>query len=257
MKRKPIEIVAGLLNAFNSFEINKDYNINEIRLKTGYHWETIRDYILLINLIQRFSPTIAYSSKLKRLHVLDRSNHAKSYSLEHQLVIYLFTNRMLNKEQSISLKEIIPDVNLIPKREVARIKGSSYMQFINSHGEENVFLTRKGKFKAQGLLASINMKMGEYIDNQGDVQGMGDITLQSLETPVIHVHVGELENNGEIKPSIAQKESKYYRAARKSHIENLNGSRNEEFQSLHEENDWGCTSSITERRFQTCNSQLA
>lgn len=172
MKRKPIDITTGLLNIFNSFQTNRDYNINEIRKKTGFHWQTISDYILLIQLIQEFGTKIKINPITKKIRIMSSSNHMKFLTLEEQIITFLFIEKAFDEPNSIS-EDIL--LNLFPQNEIKTINASPYIKTtlintLNRKFNTRFYLTRRGNFKAQGILASINRKMAEFIDKKADVE---------------------------------------------------------------------------------------
>ncbi len=172
MKRKPIDITAGLLNILNSFQPNREYNINEIKQKTGFHWQTISDYILLIQLIQEFGTKIKINPKTNKIRTISSSNYIKFLNIEEQIITFLFIEKAFDEANSIS-EDIL--LKFFPQNEIKKIKVSPFIKktLINTLNRKHntiFYLTRRGNFKAQGILASINRKMAEFIDKKADVE---------------------------------------------------------------------------------------
>ncbi|MHA1857474.1 MAG: hypothetical protein ACTSXY_12655 [Promethearchaeota archaeon] len=179
MKRKPIDIIVGLLNILNSFQTNREYNINEIKQKTGFHWQTISDYVLLIQLIQEFGTKIKINPKTNKIRIISPSNYFRFLTLEEQIITFLFIEKAFNESNSIS-EDIL--LNFFRQNQIKTIKDSPFIKttFNNTIIRKNntgFYLTRRGNFKAQGILASINRKMVEFIDKKANVE----FTLQSNE----------------------------------------------------------------------------
>ena len=201
MKRKPIDITTGLLNIFNSFQTNRDYNINEIRQKTGLHWQTISDYILLIQLIQEFGTKIKINPITKKIRIMSSSNHMKFLTLEEQIVTFLFIEKAFDETNSIS-EDIL--LNFFPHNEIKTINASPFINTIlintlNKKFNTKFYLSRRGNFKAQGILSSINRKMAEFIDKKADVEfiSQSEVVIKPFQSnpeqirndPIIHHNI--------------------------------------------------------------------
>jgi hypothetical protein len=172
MKRKPIDITTGLLNILNSFQTNREYSINEIKQKTGFHWQTISDYTLLIQLIQEFGTKIKINPKTKKIRITSSSNYINFLTFEEQIISFLFIEKAFDESNSIS-EDIL--LNLFPQNEIKTIETTPFIKasMINILNRKNItryHLTRRGNFKAQGIIASINRKMAEFIDKKADVE---------------------------------------------------------------------------------------
>ena len=172
MKRKPIEITAGLLNILNSFQTNRDYNINEIKQKTGFHWQTISDYILLIQLIQEFGAKIKINPKTNKIQILSPSNYLEKLTIEEQMIVFLFIEKAF--DDFTSIPEVIL-FNSFPQNDIETIINSPFIITILSHNMKRktnprFYLSQRGKYKAQGILSSINRKIAEFIDKKADIE---------------------------------------------------------------------------------------
>ncbi len=172
MKRKPIDITAGLLNILNSFQTNREYNINEIKQKTGFHWQTISDYTLLIQLIQEFGTKIKINPITKKIRIISSSNYINFLTFEEQIISFLFIEKAFDESNSISENILL---NLFPQNEIKTIETSPFIKvsiknILNRKNITRYYLTRRGNFKAQGIIASINRKMAEFIDKKADVE---------------------------------------------------------------------------------------
>ncbi len=160
MKRKPIHILAGLINAMNSLDKDHKYSINEIHEKTEYHWTTVSDYVKLIILAKKFAPDLKIDEKSKGIIITNQSPYFKKFNLLEQLILYLFISKAFNEESAIKKNKIIfsDGSKLNPSEE-----------FITETSNRTFYLTLKGKFKAQGILASIYSEMGDYIENNSKI----------------------------------------------------------------------------------------
>lgn len=77
-------------------------SINALRSlpKMERHWITIKKYLKIIQLIQKYSPQIELEdSKFK----ITKSKIYKRFNIKEQLILFLFNNHALNKEHSIDI----------------------------------------------------------------------------------------------------------------------------------------------------------
>ena len=163
MKRKPIQIMAGLINALNSFSNNKEYSINKIHDETNYHWNTVNDYIKLIILIKKFAPELKIMKETNEIVIIKESPYFKTLNEMEQLVLYLFISRAFDKQSVIDKKKIILNNGFNPQI------SKEFKELINSTSDDGYYLSLKGKFRAQGILASIYKKMVDFIENKIDI----------------------------------------------------------------------------------------
>lgn len=163
MKRKPIQIMAGLINALNSFPNDKEYSINKIHDETNYHWNTVNDYIKLIILIKKFAPELKIMKETNEIVIIKQSPYFKTLNEMEQLVLYLFISRAFDKQSVIDKKKIILNngFNLQISEE--------FKELINCTSDDGYYLSLKGKFHAQGILASIYKNMVDFIENKIDI----------------------------------------------------------------------------------------
>ncbi|MBD3213337.1 MAG: hypothetical protein GF311_12075 [Candidatus Lokiarchaeota archaeon] len=164
MKRKPIQIMAGLINALNPLSKNQNYSINQIHEETNYHWNTVNDYIKLINLVKKFAPDLKIDDKTNEIKIKKQSPYFKNLKKLEQLILYLFISKAFNEESSINKNEIKLnyDSNLDLNEEAK--------EFIKQSNEGEIYLTLKGKFKAQGIFSSLYKKMIDFIENKSNLK---------------------------------------------------------------------------------------
>ena len=105
MKRKPIQIMAGLINALNSFPNDKEYSINKIHDETNYHWNTVNDYIKLIILVKKFAPELKIMKETNEIVIIKQSPYFKTLNEMEQFVLYLFISRAFDKQSVIDKKK--------------------------------------------------------------------------------------------------------------------------------------------------------
>jgi len=180
MKRKPIQITAGLINAISSFNKGQKYSINEVHELTGYHWNTVKDYVKLIILIEKFAPKLKIDEKSNEIIIAKQSPYFKNFSVLEQLILYLFICKAFNKEYAIKKNKI-----LLNDQSTLNIN-DGFKEFIKNTSNGALYLTLKGKFKAQGILASIYSDMGDFIEDKLNI---------SLEKP-LNVWLLNFYNNG-------------------------------------------------------------
>lgn len=163
MKRKPIQIMAGLINALNSFPNDKEYSINKIHDETNYHWNTVNDYIKLIILVKKFAPKLKIMKETNEIVIIKQSPYFKTLNEMEQFVLYLFISRAFDKQSVIDKKKIILNngFNLQISEE--------FKELIKCTSDDGYYLSLKGKFRAQGILASIYKNMVDFIENKIDI----------------------------------------------------------------------------------------
>lgn len=164
MKRKPIEIVADVINSLNGLQMNQQYSINELKSRSNIHWETASNYLQLIQFIQDYAPKIEMDPETKNFQICAYSNVTQNLPLEEQLILYLFLNKAFSNESMISERELWEN---LPPDQLRTIENSKYLEMAKFNNENIFMLTRKGKFKAQSILANINRSMAYSIDNCG------------------------------------------------------------------------------------------
>jgi len=160
MKRKPIQIMAGLINAFNSFKKGSKYSINEIHEMTEYHWNTVNDYVKLNILVREFSPKLAIDEKTNEIIIKEHSPYFKNLKPLEQLIIFLFISKAFNETSAIQSQEIAFIDDSHPTID------EKYKKYFNDSSGEALYLTLKGKYRAQGILASIYGKMIDFIEDK-------------------------------------------------------------------------------------------
>lgn len=160
MKRKPIEIMAGLINALNSFSTNEEYSINKIHEETNYHWNTVNDYIKLIMLVKNFAPDLKFNKETNELNIINQSPFFKQLKGMQQLVLYLFISKAFNEGSAIQKEHIRYSDGSVP--EISQ----KFEEYIHLTDNKRYYLSLKGKFRAQGILASIYGKMSDFIEKE-------------------------------------------------------------------------------------------
>ncbi|MFO8018229.1 MAG: hypothetical protein R6U96_06305 [Promethearchaeia archaeon] len=164
MKRKPIQIMAGLINAFNSFQKGAKYSINEIHEMTDYHWKTVDNYIKLNILVREFSPKLVIDEKTHEIMIEEQSPYFKKLKPLEQLIVFLFISKAFNETSAIPRKEITFLDDSHPTVD------EQYKKFINTNSDNALYLTLKGKYKAQGILASIYGEMIDFIEGKSTLK---------------------------------------------------------------------------------------
>lgn len=166
MKRKPSSIVTGLINILNSLRKGSEYSINQIKDKTGFHWETIHDYIILLRLIEEFGPKIEFNPQNKKIKIKEYSKPFVKLNLEDQIVLFLFLEKKFGEDSSCEIKELKHDFST---KKLAELKKSKYFQF-NSRKTSMIYLSKLGKFRGQGILSSIHGEMAEFVDKKANYE---------------------------------------------------------------------------------------
>ncbi len=166
MKRKPINIVADIVNSLNGYQKELKFNINAMKERTNLHWNTSKEYLNLIYFIQNFAPEInKVNSEKNEFTISQYSKYFNHFELEEQIIVHLFLEKAFDKKTSINVVPIIEiqnDINQLGKSEFIRI--------FKINNNYNGYLNLKGRFKAQGIISRINKKMADFIENPNIVQ---------------------------------------------------------------------------------------
>lgn len=185
MRRKPIDIMADLINTMSGFRNNQAFNINEIKERANIHWKTAEEYLKLLNLVQKFAPQIGYNENKKSFNIVKYPRYFSKMVLEEQLIVYLFLEQAFDDKTAINSKDLFIT---IPQNhpEVMKIQNSKYISMIsiNNQLKYKFHLKRSGKFKAQGILANFNTKMADLIEDVNN-SSLGAEELISNELVII------------------------------------------------------------------------
>lgn len=167
MKRKPMDIVANVIDILNGLGRDSSYSYNEMKTITGMHYDTIRDYITLIGLIQTFAPKIIIDEKRNKVSVENYSPSFRHLDVVGQFLVILFLEHKFTPENAMNPTQYFSRMSEEDKN---AIESSPYFEKITRQAETAFYLSRKGKFKAQGLLASLSLKMAEFTGANGKGQ---------------------------------------------------------------------------------------
>ena len=103
MKKDPLNIIMSLIFNLNLLEENEIYNINEFKLLKDleHHWLTIKKYIQIINIIQKYCPKIEIieNTKLK----IKISPMYNSLNKKEKLILYLFNKKALDQNNAVHI----------------------------------------------------------------------------------------------------------------------------------------------------------
>lgn len=150
-----------LIDRVQEYSIN---GINEIHEKTGYHWETIQDYIISLSFIQIFGQKIQYNPLTRRIKIARDPEYMEFLPKNDALLIFLFRNRIFNEDSAIG--HILVQ-NKFGSQAISSLERTGSITTTTGKSKDLLYLSRKGKFKAQATLASINKEMGDFIDAGG------------------------------------------------------------------------------------------
>ena len=166
MKRKPIDIVADIINSLNGYQEEKKFNINSMKERSNLHWNTSKDYLYLIYFIQKFAPELdIINSNKNEFKIRKYSKLFTQFSLEEQIIIHLFLEKAFDLDTSININSMIEsqfDINELDDSKFIRI-------FKSGKNHSKIYLSLKGRFKAQGILSRINEKMADFIENHNQI----------------------------------------------------------------------------------------
>lgn len=166
MRRKPIQIMAGLINALNSYSKDEEYSINKIHEDTNYHWNTVNDYVKLILLVKNFAPDLKLRNETNDMVITKHSPYFKNLDEMEQLIVYLFNSKAFDEQSAIEKEKLMFTNRSNPSN--LRIP-HPFNEFIRCTHEKRCHLTLKGKFRAQGILASIYKTMIDFIEKETDI----------------------------------------------------------------------------------------
>ena len=166
MKRKPIDIVTDIINSLNGYQEEKKFNINSMKERSNLHWNTSKDYLYLIYFIQKFAPELdIINSNKNEFKIRKYSKLFTQFSLEEQIIIHLFLEKAFDLDTSININSMIEsqfDINELDDSKFIRI-------FKSGKNHSKIYLSLKGRFKAQGILSRINEKMADFIENHNQI----------------------------------------------------------------------------------------
>ena len=156
--------MAGLINAFNSFKKGAKFSINEIHEMTDYHWKTVDNYIKLNILVREFSPKLVIDENTNEIMIKEQSPYFKNLKPLEQLIVFLFISKSFSETSAIPSKEIKFIDDSHPNVD------EKYKKFINTNSANALYLTLKGKYKAQGILASVYGEMIDFIEGKSSLK---------------------------------------------------------------------------------------
>ncbi|MHA1583650.1 MAG: hypothetical protein ACTSWL_00215 [Promethearchaeota archaeon] len=171
MKRKPIDIVADIINSLNGYQNGEKFNINSLKERSNIHWTTTQDYLNLIYFIQKFAPEIEITNQNKRFQIQRQSKYFGQFQFEEQVIIYLFLEKAFDPRSQIYLNTLFESKtqNHLGK-EMKVLENSKFIRISkNEEGKSNIYLSMKGRFKAQGLISRINEEMANFIENPNKI----------------------------------------------------------------------------------------
>ncbi|TXT59802.1 MAG: hypothetical protein BAJALOKI2v1_170056 [Promethearchaeota archaeon] len=154
MNRDPLSIILSLIYSLNVLQDDKEYNINELKSlpKMDRHWITIKKYLKIIQIIQKFSPEIKLEDskfEIKNSKIYERFNE------KEKLILYLFNNEALREDQAIKLPDSLFNINI-----------QEYSGYLFHKVEENKYYLSKA---GMDLYKSINRDLTDLIYNNKDV----------------------------------------------------------------------------------------
>ncbi len=100
IKQDPINIAISLIFNLNLLEENKEYNINEVKsLKNlGHHWITIKKYLKICNLINKYCPKFElYGSRFR----ITNSKIYQRLSEKEKFILFLFNNQAFDEDSAM------------------------------------------------------------------------------------------------------------------------------------------------------------
>lgn len=104
MNKDPLSIILSLIYNLNLLEENREFNINELKSlpQMERHWITIKKYLKIIQLIQKYCPQIELKdSKFE----IKKSQIYQRFSKKEQLLLFLFNNQALDEENAIDIPD--------------------------------------------------------------------------------------------------------------------------------------------------------
>ncbi|MGV9171911.1 MAG: hypothetical protein ACOC44_09220 [Promethearchaeia archaeon] len=104
MNNDPLNITLSLIHNLNLLEEKKEFSINTLRSlpKMDRHWMTIKKYLKIIQLIQKYCPKIELNDskfRIKQSKIYGRFNG------KERLIIYLFNEQALKKEEAVNIPD--------------------------------------------------------------------------------------------------------------------------------------------------------
>lgn len=142
MRREPLEIVMAFADFLKTTKEGETYSLNQIKDLTGLHYRTVQNYAFLIHHVQTKLPSITLEESGKAARIRITKNPSLSeFSLEDELVLYLFDKGAIRKSVGVKKPVWLPDVQpLIKERLIEK-----------SELDETVSLTPKGMLRGAEL----------------------------------------------------------------------------------------------------------
>lgn len=165
MKRKPIEIVSEILHYLQTIPPKSKITLSDVSNSTKTHYETIKEYVNLIQLVQINAPAIIYYPKDRKIEIHTYPRIFHRFSIEEQIILELYLNKRFDYGSAELLRNL--SVRMSAEAIYEEIKTSDYFQIIlleDNIDRTMIYLRNKGKLKAHGLLSSIHRDMGKYIE---------------------------------------------------------------------------------------------
>jgi len=104
MNKDPLSIIISLIYNLNLLEESREFNINELKSlpQMDRHWITIKKYLKIIQLIQKYCPQIELKDSK---FVIKKSQVYQRFNKKEQLLLFLFNNQALDEENAIDIPD--------------------------------------------------------------------------------------------------------------------------------------------------------
>lgn len=180
MQRSIFDKITEVINAFQGLGNDKQYTILELSRMLKMDIDSVGECLTLIELVQNVCPKIAYSevtidqNPLKIFYRDGFSRVFRSLTVEFQLIVYLFLEKVFSPK-TIPLSKVIDESDV--DHAITTIKMIEESLFLTYEDITNTLhnityhsyfigLNEKGMMRAQGILASFNLMMSDYMDNK-------------------------------------------------------------------------------------------
>ncbi len=102
MKKDPLSIINTMVLNLNLLEPSQQYNINELKFlkDLNLHWVTIKKYINIISLIQKYAPKIDIKDSKFNIIYSDIYNRLND---KEKCILWLYNRRAIDQDSAVEL----------------------------------------------------------------------------------------------------------------------------------------------------------
>jgi hypothetical protein len=168
---KPEQIFLNIINLLNEYKIGQPIQINDLNEKLPHHYNTIKDYLKIIDFIQNACPKIKNNVQTETYELNGYNPLLDRMDQEEQLILYLFIEKIFDEKTARNIDELMGK----NQYNFDAIKKSPYINYtyeinkISNNRIVKIWLSRRGGLKAQGLFSKLYEIMKNYLDSPSSI----------------------------------------------------------------------------------------